>query len=210
MSFPGLSVRREIEWLRPPCLPKNQQTTETMIRKILIVLASVIGVLVIIVAMRPADFRISRKAVIPAPPAAVFPHVNDLHLWQNWSPWAKLDPKCWIGFRGPESGKGAFFRWSGNNEVGEGSMEIIESIPNEKVVFDLIFVKPMAGKSLTEFTFKPEGSGTEVIWTMSGKNDFMGKLFSLFVDCDKMVGSQFEKGFENLKAVVARPAMPNN
>lgn len=198
-----------MEKLPQPCSQPNQQDTVFMIKKILIVLAAVIGVFVIIVATRPADFRISRKAVIPAAPAAVFPHVNDLHLWQNWSPWAKLDPACKIGFRGPEFGKGSTFTWAGNNEVGEGSMEIIESVPNEKVAFDLIFVKPMAGKSLTEFTFKPESSGTEVTWTMSGKNDFMGKLFSLFVDCDQMVGSQFEKGFENLKAVVAKPAPSN-
>lgn len=189
---------------------QNPQSSPIMFKKILVALAAVIGLFVIVVATRPADFRISRKAVIPAAPAVVFPHVNDLHLWQNWSPWAKLDPACKIGFRGPDSGKGSAFTWSGNNEVGEGSMEIIESVPNEKVVFDLIFVKPMAGKSLTEFTFKPEGSGTEVTWTMSGKNDFMGKLFSLFVDCDEMVGSQFEKGFGNLKAVVTKPAASKN
>lgn len=179
-----------------------------MIRKILIVLAAVVSLFLVIVASRPADFRITRKAVIPAAPSVVFPQVNNLHLWQNWSPWAKLDPACKISFRGPESGKGAAFTWAGNSEIGEGSMEIIESVPNEKVVFDLIFVKPMTGKSLTEFTFKPEGSGTEVTWTMSGQNGFMGKIFSMFVNCDRMVGSQFEKGFENLKAVVAAKPAP--
>ncbi len=179
-----------------------------MIKKILLVLLAVVGLFLVIVATRPADFRISRKALIPAAPSAVFPHVNDLHLWQNWSPWAKLDPACKIHFSGPESGKGAAFDWAGNNEVGEGSMEIIESVPNEKIVFNLVFLKPMEGKSLTEFTFKPEGSGTEVTWTMSGENGFMGKLFNMFVDCDKMVGSQFEKGFENLKAVVAAKPAP--
>lgn len=179
-----------------------------MIKKILLVLVALIGVFLVIVATRPADFRISRKAVIPAPPSGVFPHVNDLHLWQNWSPWAKLDPSCKINFEGPSSGKGAAFKWAGNSEVGEGRMEIIESVPSEKVTFNLDFIKPMEGQSVAEFTFKPEGSGTEVTWTMSGKNGFMGKLFNMFMDCDRIVGAQFEQGFENLKAVVAAKPAP--
>jgi hypothetical protein len=60
----------------------------------------------------------------------------------------------------------------------------------------------MAGVCDTEFTFKPEGDQTKVTWTMSGKNDFMGKAFGLFMDCDAMVGGDFEKGLANMKAIV--------
>ena len=100
---------------------------------------------------------------------------------------------------------GAKFSWSGNNEVGEGSMQITASKPGESVVMDLVFIKPFAATNLTEFTLKPEGSGTAVTWSMSGKNGLMGKAVGMFMNCDKMVGTQFEKGFENLKAVVASP-----
>ena len=176
-----------------------------MLKKILLGLAAVIVILLIVVAMQPADFRITRTAVIPAPPAAVFEQINDFQKWNAWSPWAKLDPNVKNSFDGPRAGVGAKFSWSGNNEVGEGSMKITASKPSESVVMDLVFTKPMAATNLTEFTLKPEGSGTSVTWAMSGKNGFMGKAFSLFVNCDKMVGTQFEKGFENLKAVVAKP-----
>jgi hypothetical protein len=37
---------------------------------------------------------------------------------------------------------------------------------------------------------------------MSGRNNFIGKAFGLFVDCDKMVGGQFEKGLASMKAIV--------
>ncbi len=49
-------------------------------------------VFAIVVAMRPAEFRITRSATISAPPAELFAQVNDFHKWDAWSPWAKLDP----------------------------------------------------------------------------------------------------------------------
>jgi hypothetical protein len=87
-------------------------------------------------------------------------------------------------------------------EVGEGKMTIVESKPAELVRMKLEFVKPFAGTSTTEFTFKPEGSGTAMTWTMLGQNNFIAKAMSCFMNCDKIVGTQFEQGFANLKAAV--------
>ena len=172
-----------------------------MPKKILLGFAAIIVVFLIVVALQPADFRITRSAVIAAPPAAVFEQINDYHQWNDWSPWAKLDPNAKNSFGGPASGVGAKFAWSGNNDVGEGSMRITESKPDERVVMELVFLKPFAATNTAEFTLKPEGNGTAVTWAMSGKNGFMGKAVGLFMNCDKMVGTQFEKGFENLNAV---------
>src|SRR6266478_5063331 len=98
-----------------------------MFTKILIALAVIVVVFVVIVALQPADFRVTRSATIPAPPAVVFAQVNDLHNWQAWSPWAKLDPAAKNTFEGPSAGTGAIFKWSGNSDVGEGSMTLTES-----------------------------------------------------------------------------------
>jgi uncharacterized protein YndB with AHSA1/START domain len=176
-----------------------------MLKKILVVLVFLIVVLVVVVAVQPADFRITRSATIAAPPAAVFEQVNDFHKWNDWSPWAKLDPNAKNTFEGPSAGVGAKFAWSGNNEVGEGSMTITESKPSELVRMRLDFIRPFAATSATEFTLKPEGSGTAMSWSMSGRNNFIGKAVGLFMNCDKMVGDQFEKGFGNLKALVETP-----
>jgi hypothetical protein len=37
---------------------------------------------------------------------------------------------------------------------------------------------------------------------MSGKNNFMAKAMCLFMSMDKMIGSQFEKGLADMKAIV--------
>lgn len=168
----------------------------------LLVCAVIVIVLAVIVATRPDEFRVTRSTTIAAPPEAVFEQVNNLHNWQMWSPWAKLDPTAQNAYDGPLDGAGAGFSWAGNSQVGEGHMTITESRPHELIRFQLDFVKPFKGTNTTEFTFKPEGNQTRITWTMSGKNSFMSKAIGLVMNCEKMVGGQFEQGFANLKAVV--------
>jgi hypothetical protein len=43
---------------------------------------------------------------------------------------------------------------------------------------------------------------------MYGKNNFMGKVMSVFFDCDKMCGPQFEKGLADLGKVAIASASP--
>jgi hypothetical protein len=99
-------------------------------------------------------------------------------------------------------GTGAIYAWAGNKEVGEGRMTITESRPNDLIRIKLEFFKPFAGNSIAEFTFKPEANQTAVTWSMAGENNFMAKAIHLFMNMDKMIGSQFEKGLADMKAVV--------
>lgn len=172
-----------------------------MLIKILIGLAVIVVAFAIIVAMRPADFRIVRSTTIAAPPEAVFAQVNDLHQWQSWSPWEKLDPQMSRTFLGPPAGVGATYRWVGNKKAGEGVMRIAESRPAYLVRLDLEFIKPFAANNVAEFKFEPEGGKTQVTWSMTGRNGFMGKAFCMVMDMDKMVGADFEKGLAAMKSV---------
>ena len=173
-----------------------------MLKKILIGLAALIAVFLIIVALQPSEFRVERTATIAAAPADVFVQVNDLHKWDAWSPWAKLDPDAKIAFEGPEAGQGAAMTWAGNDKVGEGKMTIVESRPNEAVKLKVDFVKPFEGTSMSEFAFKPEGDGTGVSWTMSAHHNFLEKAFCLVMNGKKMIGDAMEKGLDKLKFVL--------
>lgn len=157
-----------------------------------------------LVALQPAEFRIVRTARIAAAPSAVFAQVNDFHNWQAWSPWLALDPAAKTTFEGPAAGTGAGFGWSGNDKVGEGHMLVTDSKPSDLVRIKLDFVKPMAGTAMTDITFKPVGSETEVTWAMYGQNGFLGKAMCFFVNTDKMVGGDFERGLANLKSVAEK------
>ncbi|MFA6960022.1 MAG: SRPBCC family protein [Opitutaceae bacterium] len=161
-----------------------------------------IGVL-LIASRQPDEFVVARTATLAAPPATVFAHVDDLHLWQAWSPWARMDPNAKSTFDGPPAGTGAVFSWEGNSKVGKGRMTIVESRPHELIRFRLDFEKPFKNTCTAEFTFRPEDAMTTVTWTMCGKANLMSKIMGLLMNCDKMVGSQFEQGFANLKGVLA-------
>ncbi len=172
---------------------------------LLVAFSLIVLVLLIVIALQPGEFSITRSARIAAPPLVVFGHVNDFHQWEEWSPWAKLDPEAKNRHEGPASGVGAVFSWSGNNKVGEGRMTLIESRPGELIRIQLEFLRPMKASNLTEFSFKADAQAgqTVVVWTMSGRNGFLGKAMGLVMNCDKMVGGQFEQGLANLNRVVS-------
>jgi hypothetical protein len=173
-----------------------------MFKKILIAVAVIIVVFLVIVALQPAEFRVTRSANVAAPQAAVFDQVNDLHKFEKWNPWGKIDPAMKVSYEGAATGVGSVYKWVGNNEVGEGKMTITESRPSDLVRIKLEFLKPFASTADTEFTFKPEGNQTAVTWSMAGKNNFMAKAMCLFTSMDKMIGSQFEKGLADMKVMV--------
>jgi hypothetical protein len=179
-----------------------------MLKKILIGCVVVIVGFLAIVAMQPAEYRVVRTATMAAPAKTVFDQVNDFHHWEGWSPWAKLDPNAKNTFTGPTAGNGAGFAWAGNKQVGEGRMTVTESRPSELVKINLEFIKPFASVCTTEFAFQPQGNQTAVTWSMSGQNNFIAKAFCLFMNMDKTVGGDFEKGLAQMKAIVEAPAKP--
>ena len=172
-----------------------------MLMKSLIGLVLLVVVFVGLVALRPSEFRVERSAVVSAPPAVVFAQVNDLHKWEAWSPWVKLDPAAKLSYDGSPAGPGAGFAWAGNHKVGEGRMTVTESRPSELIRIKLEFLKPFEGTSTAEFAFKADGDKTSVTWTMEGRNNFVAKAICMFMDMDKTAGGDFEKGLAQLKGV---------
>ncbi len=173
-----------------------------MIKKILLGVAAIVVVFLLVVAMQPAEFRITRSSTISGDASDVFAQIDDFHNWKNWSPWEKMDPEMKRTFEGETSGVGAIYSWEGNKKVGSGKMTIVESRPDELVRIKLEFFKPFAATNDTEFSLKDVENGTSVTWTMSGRNGFLGKAMCLFKNMDKMVGPDFENGLAQMKSTV--------
>src|SRR6266566_1304211 len=151
--------------------------------KILIALMVIVVGLVVVIALQPARYRVSRTTTIAAPDPVVFAQVNDFHKWAAWSPWEKIDPAMKRTYEGPPAGAGTSYTWVGNREVGEGRMTIVESHPS-----DLIRVKL-------------EGDRTIVTWSMTGDKNFIAKAIHLVMSMDRMIGDQFDKGLAAMKTV---------
>ncbi len=176
-----------------------------MLKKIMIGLAAFIAVFLVIVALQSPDYAVSRSAVVNAPPAKVFAVVNNIRRWNDWSPWAKMDPSQQVSYEGPAAGVGAVQIWEGK-KTGSGRMTLIASEPGRRVGFKMEFYKPMAGTADVEFTLAPEGKGTAVTWSMTGKNNFVGKAMCLVMSMDRMIGPMFEQGLAAIKPLVEAPA----
>jgi len=177
-----------------------------MLKRLLFGLAALIAAFLVVVWLQPDDYRLTRSTTIMAPAAEIFARVNDLRQWDDWSPWAKLDPNMKQGYEGAPAGTGAMYSWTGNDQVGQGRMTITDSKPSELVKIKLEFIKPWTATNATDFVFTPQGNQTSVKWTMDGDNTFMGKAFGLFMNMDKMVGGDFEKGLAQMKAVAETTA----
>ena len=171
---------------------------------IAIVVVVVIALVLGIAASKPNTFRVQRSVNINAPAEKIFPSVNDFHSWALWSPWETIDPAMKRTYSGAEKGKGAVYEWEGNNKVGKGRMEITNTNPPGSVIIKLDFIKPFEGHNVAEFTMQPEGTMTKVTWAMHGPNQFISKVFQVFMNMDNMIGKQFATGLSNLKGIAEK------
>ena len=174
-----------------------------MLLYILIGLTVLVVGLLIVASLKPNTAHYERTTVINAPPDRILPHVVDFHQWKSWSPWEKLDPNMKRHHLGAAQGVGAKYAWSGNGKAGEGTMEVLEA-STSGVKIDLRFVRPFKNDCITHFHFTPQGGATTVRWTMDGPNLFIGKLMSLFIPMDKMIGKDFEAGLSALKTTIEK------
>jgi len=177
-----------------------------MLKKIAVGLAVVVVAGAAYVATRPSQFRVSRSRLVAAPPDVVYAYVNDFHRWPEWSPWEKLDPARKREISGPPAGPGAVYSWAGNKQVGEGRMTITDARPGQSVTIRLEFFRPWSATNTAQFDLAPSGTGTNVTWTMTGDHNMIAKAFSVFMDMDKMIGPDFERGLANLDTATAAVA----
>lgn len=170
-----------------------------MFKKIALVLLVIVAALLAYAATQPDSFRVERSTSIQASPDTVYALINDFHNWTLWSPWEHIDPALKRSYSGAASGTGAVYAWEGNDKVGQGRMEILESTPASKVRIKLDFLKPFEAHNTAEFTLAENGGETTVNWAMFGPSPYIAKLMGVFFSMDNMVGKDFEAGLAKLE-----------
>jgi hypothetical protein len=168
----------------------------------IVVVVAIAGIL-LYAATKPDSFRVQRTALINAPSDKVFPLINDVKAWTAWSPYEKKDPAMKRSYGAVTAGKGATYAWDGDKNVGQGSMEIVESSPR-KIVLKLDFLKPFEAHNMGEFLLEPKGDSTSVTWAIYGPSPYMSKVVGTFMNIDDMIGRDFEKGLADLKAAAEK------
>jgi uncharacterized protein YndB with AHSA1/START domain len=164
---------------------------------LLAVSLSVIGLLL------PDNTHVERRIEIISTPAAIFALVNDLRSFNQWSPWARIDPKTRYTFSGPSAGVGARMAWASDNpNVGSGSQEIIKSEPQHRVELALDF--GAQGNAVAYYDIEPAGDGVAFTWGFDSQfgYDLLGRYFGLMMD--QWIGAEYEKGLRNLKVLAEK------
>jgi uncharacterized protein YndB with AHSA1/START domain len=156
----------------------------------------------------PQTAHVERSMTTTASPATVYGLVDGFKRFNEWSPWASLDPATKYTYSGPETGVGARMEWASTNpDVGNGSQEVIAVEPGQRVTHKLDF--GMDNPTTSTISLVPEGTGTRVTWTLD--TDFSGSLIGRYfgLALDRMVGPDYEKGLAQLKAL-AESTTPAN
>ena len=167
-----------------------------------VIVVAIAGIL-LYAATKPDSFRVQRVVLINAPNDKVFPLINDMKAWTVWSPYEKKDPAMKRTYGAVTTGKGATYAWDGDKNVGQGSMEIVESSPR-KIVLKLDFLKPFEAHNMGEFLLEPKGDSTSVTWAIYGPSPYMSKVVGTFMNFDDMIGRDFENGLADLKAAAEK------
>jgi carbon monoxide dehydrogenase subunit G len=179
---------------------RNPATGEFMIVRILIVVVVLIAGVLVLAATKSDIVRIQRSIDIDASPEKILVLVNDFHNWSRWAPQDREDSTLKRTYSGAASGEGAASEWVGTGNTGRGRMSITKSTPTSVSIM-VDWKKPFAAHNLNEFTLEPQGTTTNVTWTMQGTNVYVMKVMSIFMNMDRFMGRHFETGLANLKAV---------
>ena len=168
-------------------------------------LVGILLLLVVVLAVAgmflPREISVSRSIEIDAPASEIFPHVNNLQATTPWSPWLHHDPETKLTFNDIPEGVGAAMEWESEHpSVGSGRMEVTESVPDEHLAVALDFGD--MGTATATWDFEESGGTTTATWGMNADMGAgpVGRWMGLMMD--KWVGDDYQRGLENLKALV--------
>jgi hypothetical protein len=174
-----------------------------LIAVVIVLALGIAGLFGYAAATQPDTFHVQRKATIDAPPEKLVGILSDLRRGAEWSPYEKKDLAMKKSFSGPAAGPGAKLEWDGSSDVGAGTLTVTEVTPS-KVKLNLDMTRPMKASNVVEYTLAPQGNATNMTWALHGPMPLVSKVMCVFMDFDKMIGTDMERGLKDLKALAER------
>ncbi|MFA6312813.1 MAG: SRPBCC family protein [Sterolibacterium sp.] len=169
----------------------------------LIAIVVPVAAILVYASTKPDAFHVERSISIKALPEKIFPHINDFRLWDAWTPYNK-DPAMKKLYSGKDSGKGAHYAWEGNKDVGKGDITIADTVPPNKLIFDLHMIEPFEGRNVATISLNRSGDFTNVTWSLDDKHSLMLKTVALLIDLNQAIGKDFEVGLSRLKTIAEK------
>jgi len=172
---------------------------------ILLVIALIIAILLAIALFVKKDYSVQRDIMINKNKDEVFSYIRSLKNQDNFSKWGSLDPDMKKEYRGMDGTVGFVSSWEGNKKVGKGEQEIVKITEGERVDYKLHFIKPFEGLAEAYMsTVAISENQTKVSWGMSSSMKYPMNIMLLFMNMEKMIGSDFSTGLANLKNILEK------
>lgn len=174
-------------------------------KKVLLVVLSLVGMILVAGIFAPKDFIVEREVVINKPKDLVFSYVKFLKNGDSWNPWSKRDPNIKKDYQGTDGTVGFVSSWAGNKEVGVGEQEIKNIVEGEKIESELRFKEPIKDTSFSYLVTESVGEGqTRVKWGMMGKTRFPFNIVCFIMNMPKKLGHDFDEGLNTLKQILEK------
>lgn len=176
-----------------------------LLKRILFFILFLVGAALITALFVSKNLDVERQIVINKPKPQVFDYVKLLKNQNNYSVWAKMDPNMKTNFTGTDGAVGFISAWEGNKDVGKGSQIITSIVEGDKIETDLKFIEPWESTAKAYMiTNAVNDSTTKVVWGFKSKMAYPMNITKLFMNMEKMLGDDYEKGLANLKLVLEK------
>jgi hypothetical protein len=170
----------------------------------LYILLALIGIVVVLVLVAPKEFNMSRTIQVNASQEKAFQHLRSLKNFDEWSPWADMDPNQERGYKGTEGEIGSVAWWRGNKQVGEGEQEVMKLVPNSLIATELRFLKPFKAINQSHWAIEADGNGCKVTWGFHADFKPPMNVMMMFFSMEKKLGADFEKGLGRWKKIIEK------
>ncbi|MFZ4400387.1 MAG: SRPBCC family protein [Bacteroidales bacterium] len=173
---------------------------------ILLCIIGLIAILLILALFVKQDYSLEREIKILKSKHEVFDYIKYLKNQDNYSKWATMDPEMEKKYIGTDATIGFVSAWeSKKKDVGQGEQEIIKIREDERIDFEIRFIKPFKSIAAAYMTTETiTDKQTTVKWGFKSKFKYPMNLMLLFMKMDDLVGKDFETGLFRLKEILER------
>jgi hypothetical protein len=169
-----------------------------ILKKILLGMLALIVLVLIIAAFTKKSYTIQREVVIDKPVAPIYEYARMNKHQTEYNAWYKIDPSTKTELRGTDGEVGAVWAWE-SEETGKGFQTTTALKPNEKIDYEITFIKPFEGKAQTAVTFEAiDSTHTKLVTTFSSTMPYPMNIM-LLCNMDKMMGKEMQNGLNNMK-----------
>ncbi len=171
-----------------------------------IALVTIIAIALIVALFLKKEYTVERQITIDLPKDSIYNYIKYLKNQNNYSKWASMDTQMKKEFKGTDGTIGFVSAWdSYKKEVGKGEQTIKAMLENERIEYNIHFIKPFEGFADACMTLDSIGTKQTIVrWGFVGKMKYPMNLMLLFMNMDKMIGDDLSIGLTNLKDLLEK------